>query len=213
MALSAPRRPQALQQRSQETERRILQAAVRVLGEAGVEALTTAEVSAAAGVSVGSIYRRFGNKEQLLLATQSEFLRLFEEKLNQQLSGIPSEDAGDPARTIAYAAKVVATCFAENAAPLRVLLIVGLTHEDIRRQGHLASVRGGSSFAELILNHRDSLAHENPEAAVDFAFRMVYSACSHRIMQGETLESNRRRTWAETIDELARAARAYLLCA
>ena len=202
-----------MQQRSHETEQRILQAAVRVLGEAGVEALTTAEVSAAAGVSVGSIYRRFGNKEQLLLATQSEFLRLFEGNLYQELSGIPREDANDPARTIAYATKVVGTCFAENAAPLRALLVVGLSHEDIRLQGHLASVRGGSRFAELILNHRDALAHEDPEAAVDFAFRMVYAACSHRIMQGETLESLRRRTWAGTIDELARAARAYLLCA
>ncbi|YCK79848.1 TetR/AcrR family transcriptional regulator (plasmid) [Arthrobacter sp. D3-18] len=213
MAGSAPQRPQAVQQRSQETEQRILQAAVRVLGEAGVEALTTAEVSAAAGVSVGSIYRRFGNKEQLLLATQSEFLRLFEGNLYQELSGIPSKDARDPARTIAYATKVVGMSFAKNAAPLRVLLIVGLTHEDIRLQGHLASVRGGSRFGELILNHRDSLAHEDPEAAVDFAFRLIYSACSHRIMQGENLESLRRRTWPETIDELARAARAYLLCA
>ncbi len=212
MALSVPQRPQAVQLRSKETEQRILQAAVRVLGEAGAEGLTTAEVSSAADVSVGSIYRRFGNKEQLLLATQSEFLRLFEDKFSARLSSITSADAEDPAQTIVHAAKTLATCFAEDAAPLRVLLVLGLSHEVVQRQGHLASVRGGAMFGDLILSHRHTLAHENPEAAVDFSFRLIYAACSHRIIQGESLESIRRRSWPEVIDELARTVRAYLLC-
>ena len=46
---------------------------------------STAHVSEVAGVSVGSIYRRFGNKEQLLLATQAEFVRAFLEDFTARL--------------------------------------------------------------------------------------------------------------------------------
>lgn len=56
------------QQRSIATVRVILQATTRVLKHGGYAALTTNAVAEAAGVSVGSVYQYFPNKESLLAA-------------------------------------------------------------------------------------------------------------------------------------------------
>lgn len=50
----------------QATRERIIQAAGRLLGEAGRDAVTTRSVSAAAGVQPPTIYRLFGDKDGLL---------------------------------------------------------------------------------------------------------------------------------------------------
>jgi AcrR family transcriptional regulator len=54
--------PPARQARSRLTRQRILAAGTARLEEGGTEMLTIAAVAARAGVSVGSVYRRFGDK-------------------------------------------------------------------------------------------------------------------------------------------------------
>ncbi|MGH3412984.1 MAG: helix-turn-helix domain-containing protein, partial [Marmoricola sp.] len=59
------RRRRPRQQRSREMVERILGAAVRVLTEAGYAGMSTNQVAAEAGVSVGSLYRYFADKEEI----------------------------------------------------------------------------------------------------------------------------------------------------
>jgi AcrR family transcriptional regulator len=54
------------QARSRETVRAILEAAARILEERGIAAATTDAIAERAGVSVGSLYQYFPNKESLL---------------------------------------------------------------------------------------------------------------------------------------------------
>ena len=58
----------ALQQRSQRSVQKLLAGAEAVLARDGWAAFTINSVAAETGVSVGGIYRRFTNKEQLLRA-------------------------------------------------------------------------------------------------------------------------------------------------
>lgn len=211
MPKTAAVKPPALQPRSRKTERNILEAALRILGEIGAEGLTTDRVSQAAGVSVGTIYRRFGNKEQLLRSTQFEFLRIFTENLDHRFAALTDQDAADPARTILHMTRSMAENFRDHADPLRQLLIVGMQNPVIFQDGRQASVEGGRKYTAQILRHREAIAHEDPEAAVDFTYRLVYAACSHRLTQGQNLESARMTPWAEMITRLADANRAYLL--
>ena len=55
------------------TRELIFQAGAGLLEEGGAEALTVAAVAARAGVSVGSVYRRFGDKDRLLASLQADF--------------------------------------------------------------------------------------------------------------------------------------------
>ncbi|WNG85067.1 TetR/AcrR family transcriptional regulator [Mycobacterium sp. ITM-2016-00316] len=61
-------RKQPRQQRSAQTRRVILDAAARVFGEHGYAAGTTNRIAAAAGVSIGSLYQYFPNKDAILAA-------------------------------------------------------------------------------------------------------------------------------------------------
>ena len=67
----APRR-QPRQDRSAQLVEDILEAALRVLLREGVERFTTVRVAEEAGVSVGSLYQYFPNKEALLFRLQTD---------------------------------------------------------------------------------------------------------------------------------------------
>jgi AcrR family transcriptional regulator len=206
------RRPPALQGRSRETRQRILEAALHILRESGVEALSTAHVSEVAGVSVGSIYRRFGNKEQLLLATQAEFVRAFLEDFTARLDELPSGGVEvSPPVAFAHAAESLVREFEANAQAMRVLLLLGLQNAEIFEAGRQAGAAGGRAYARFMLEHRAAIRRPDPEQAVDYTFRLIYAACSHRITQGPDLDSPRRLSWDELVHELSETVCAYLL--
>lgn len=60
------------QARSKQLVADILEAATRVLGRDGARRFTTARVAEAAGVSVGSLYQYFPNKESILFRLQTD---------------------------------------------------------------------------------------------------------------------------------------------
>jgi AcrR family transcriptional regulator len=68
--VTARKRPQ--QERSTRLVADILEAAVRVLAREGAPRFTAARVAEAAGVSVGSLYQYFPNKEAMLFRLQTE---------------------------------------------------------------------------------------------------------------------------------------------
>ena len=59
--------------------RRILEAAERLVAEQGVEGLCMGDVAGAAGVGVGTLYRRFGDRAGLAYALLDERTREFQE--------------------------------------------------------------------------------------------------------------------------------------
>jgi AcrR family transcriptional regulator len=59
-------RRQPVQERSRRTVRQILDAAERIIGEAGVDAVTTRAVAERAGIVAPSLYRFFADREEIL---------------------------------------------------------------------------------------------------------------------------------------------------
>jgi AcrR family transcriptional regulator len=66
-------RKQPLQERSRETVAVILEAAARILEERGLEGYNTNAIAERGGVSVGSVYQYFPNKDALTLALIAKF--------------------------------------------------------------------------------------------------------------------------------------------
>lgn len=83
-------RKQPTQLRSQEMVERIVDAAGRVLQEQGIAGFGTRQVAEKAGISVGSLYQYYANKQQLLQALQEQLtdrmMRMFK-ALVPQLTG------------------------------------------------------------------------------------------------------------------------------
>lgn len=64
------------EQRSAETQRRLLDATIKLLLERGYTRLTTPEIAAAAGVSRGALTHHFANKEDIVASAIEHQLRL-----------------------------------------------------------------------------------------------------------------------------------------
>jgi AcrR family transcriptional regulator len=98
---------------------RVLNAAQRLLSKSGVDAVDIREVARAAGVGVGTVYRRFGDKGGLLAALLDERERAFQDRL---LSGPAPLGPGAPPqqRLVAFLC-ALAEMTDENLALLSML--------------------------------------------------------------------------------------------
>ncbi|MFJ4979065.1 TetR family transcriptional regulator [Streptomyces coeruleorubidus] len=79
-----------VQRRSAERLTRILDACAGLLDEVGYDALSTRAVAQRAGVPIGSVYRFFGNKRQMVDALAQRNLEHYSERVVQRL-----REAGD----------------------------------------------------------------------------------------------------------------------
>ena len=92
--MSGSRRRRPVQQRSRDMVERILDAATHVLASHGYGQMSTNRVAEVAGVSVGSLYRYFADKEEIF-----ETLRMrASDAILQQLTTAIAEAAGQPPR-------------------------------------------------------------------------------------------------------------------
>lgn len=196
------------QRRSREALERVLQAGVELLGETDYDGFTLGELSRRAQVSVGSIYARFGSKEELFLALQDVIqARLLEE---QGAAFTALGDAG-PGEAIDASVGVLAAATRRHAAVLRVLMVRSAVDERTRESGSRSVGRLAELFTGAVLAQRDAIAHPDPELAADIAFRMVFSTLARRVIFGPTFESKRRIAFDRFVAEQATLCRAYLL--
>lgn len=107
-----------VQERARRQVQRILDAAAARVGEAGIEALTTNAVAAHAGVSVGSLYQYFPNKDALVRALAARFI----EELDRRLPVPPGDDpsAWSLPAEVGRAVTVLADFIEEHPAYLHV---------------------------------------------------------------------------------------------
>jgi len=204
--------PPALQERSRRTQDRILTAGMQLLQEGGAEALTVVAVAELAGVAVGSLYRRFGDKDRLLGAIQARFTEDFGAEFRRRVSETGLSASTPPPKVIAAAVVGVSETFRANSPLLRVFMLLGAENPAVFEVGAVASIKGGRTFRDAVMLAAPALRHHpDVEAAIDFAYRLTYAGCAHRIIHGEHLESARPLGWEQLIDELRIAVTAYLL--
>lgn len=194
------------------TQDRIFAAGTRLLKEGVGEALTVAAVAAEAGVAVGSVYRRFGDKERLLLAIQAQFADDLRTEYRQRVADTGLTAAIPPAEIIASAVSGVAETFRVHAPLLREFILLGTRNPTVFDQAAVSNIEGGRTFRDTVMLAAPALRHHpDVEAAIDFAHRLVYATCMHRVVHGEHHESARPLPWPELIEQLHKAVTAYLL--
>ncbi len=80
------------QERSRDTVEVIVKATTRVLLKDGYEACTTNRVAAEAGVSIGSVYQYFPNKESLVMAVMERHQEELRETMVERLAQLAGAD-------------------------------------------------------------------------------------------------------------------------
>lgn len=116
-----PRKPPQ-QSRAKHTVSSILDATVRVLDREGAEAATTTRIAEVAGVSVGTLYQYFGNRDSILDALQDrEFERATEFMLR-----VLAEPDGNPEQIARRVIEGLLELYAACPALHRLLVVEGL---------------------------------------------------------------------------------------
>jgi AcrR family transcriptional regulator len=199
------------QARSRESLERVLEAGQELLEEKGWEGFTVQEVSRRAKVSIGSIYARAPSKESLILAVYDRAVAKIGEQNRALLENDAPWEGLEPRELIARAVRELGAQSFAHEKILRVFMARSPTDPVIRERGSAQVRLLAERFEGLLLRHKDEITHPNPDVAIDVAFRMTFSTISRRITMGKNWGEFRATTDEQLLEELGRAAAAYLL--
>ncbi len=82
--VNGPPEPQSLTEKQSARRRRVLDAAMDLASEGGYEAVQMRAVAARADVALGTLYRYFSSKDQLLAAVRADWTSALERRLARQ---------------------------------------------------------------------------------------------------------------------------------
>jgi AcrR family transcriptional regulator len=160
-ALEPRRTPR--QARALATQEAILEAAAQIISRDGLAAFTTNAVAERAGVSIGSLYQYFANKDGLMVA-------LIDRQQQQQLATLHAALAGISAEASLADAVRAMVRGAMHHHRHDAMLATAIDHEEARLpvgamlDAYLA--RGGAVVAALFGRYAAQLAHIDAAAAV-----------------------------------------------
>src|SRR3954462_7476904 len=158
------------QARSRRTLERLLSATVAVIEEEGLAGVTIPGVAARAGVSTGSIYRRFIDKDALI---RGAFLRLLEEsRIANRKALKPERFAGlSLVRMSGALCRGLVRQFRSHPKLLKALdQFLDVQTDATFREQAVSMIADNTRMAvELLLPFRDRIASNDPERAITFA--------------------------------------------
>jgi len=164
----------AHQARSRESLARLLKATADVLNQEGLEGATIPRIAARAGLSPGTVYRRFPDKDALL---REVCLRLFDENYRQTKLLLATERWKEMSLA-EMAQSIIAISLKGHQVHrglLRALLFFTLQHPDAAfvRKSEELEWKTFQDVADLLLTRKKEIHHPDPASAVKFAMLMV----------------------------------------
>ena len=168
-------RKQPQQARSKAMVAAILEAAIRVLIKRGYQGATTIAIAERAGVSVGSLYQYFPNKEEIVGTLIDQHARQIIACVDAALDEV---DPDDPGRAIEAMIQAAIKAHRINA-PLHKVLT-----EQVPRVGRIKVAMDTSKvlterLASFLTAHRAHLNGRDPQRAA-FVVETVVEALTHR---------------------------------
>jgi AcrR family transcriptional regulator len=197
------------QARTQESLERLLDAGEALFSAKRFEDVHVAEIASRAGTSVAAFYRRFADKEALLLA-------LHERICEQALA--TADDALAPARwegaSIRQVLEQIVAFLIEVLEARETLDLAvyqrGLTDAAFRERSVRVSRHVMAGVARLLLARRAEIGHPKPERAVAFAMAQISSVLVHTFTAGYRDLALVRMSDREIARELVESCLAYL---
>ena len=173
------------QRRSQETLKRLLDAAEEVIREDGIGGLMVAKVVEKAHSSVGAFYRRFPDRDALLYAVQERNHAHALEIYKRQLDTLDVENA-PLEQTLEKLLSFRAAMVIKDAPLVHAFAVEGALSPTFQEEGRrfLASCR--TTMSQVILSHRDEMEHPDPELAAEVMCRLWLALMEQLVFYGES---------------------------
>ncbi|MGF7149863.1 AcrR family transcriptional regulator [Sphingomonas zeicaulis] len=168
------------QERAQTSLDRMLGAAETLLMERTSGDLTIAEVSAAAGVPVGSIYFRFKDKEELLRAVQQRIGQRLAAEHGNLVATAEAHGTGLEMRAIALVDALAEFLLRESAA-IQAMIAIATRNAALVPAGRAVQADLVEKLVGCLMGCRGEIRHPQPETAVRMAVRMLYATFARQI--------------------------------
>ena len=199
-----------VQERGRHTLERLLDAAEQMLDYVGLEGATVPAIAAAAGVSVGTVYKRFPDKDAVMRAVYERF---FADLLAANQFALDPAKWADTA-TIELVTTVVAGMvegYRSRQSLIRSLLLYAHTHADseFRERAEERRLESLKLFEALLRDRKEDIGHPHPDRAI----RFVVALFGHALQDAVVSETGSRALLAsgsESAGELARIVVGYL---
>ncbi|HLW54089.1 MAG TPA: helix-turn-helix domain-containing protein [Candidatus Angelobacter sp.] len=177
------------QERSRESLEKLLRAAIEVLGQHGIEGATIPRIAHHAGLTPGSVYRRFADKDALL---ETAILRLLERQ-DKSLRGMTP----DLAREISLRAFAETTInnliigYRSRAPMLRAIrqFVRSRRGTPFSRKASRLEISTYQQLVGLFAAHADRIKHPDPRRAIATGLMMVISTVVELIVMGDDLSA------------------------
>lgn len=165
----------AHQARSRESLRKLLDATREVLGRYGMEGATIPRIARHAGLTPGSIYRRFQDKDALLETAILEILERQEETIKTSFMPLV---AAEQVPLPEFAAKIIrgmVDAYRSNAGLLRGMrqFAQGRVNTPFAKRASILEAAHFQRTVDLFLSYRKQIRHPEPRMAVSLALKMV----------------------------------------
>lgn len=159
-----------LQARTKVTIEAIFEATIRILEKEGLDAATTTRIAELAGVSVGTLYHHFADRDAIVDALQD---REFARALGMMEEVLSSENLGSaPRETVEKVVRGLARLYEVSPGLHRVLAIEGLRAAAAGRV-EAFDVRVIAIIRTFLHSSRDVVRVEDVEAAAFVAYQSV----------------------------------------
>ncbi|GAA1741999.1 helix-turn-helix domain-containing protein [Aeromicrobium alkaliterrae] len=192
------------QARSREALRKLLTAAEEVLTEVGYEETTMAAVAERAGVSVGSIYRRFEGRDQLLAVLKERMFSDLEARIVAAVEAAPQSLEG----VVRVYVRALADAFSHSA------VLPDLFGRRDRRAlsdpGQAALEAGYDFFATVTTPYWSEIERTDVSQTVRAAAETIMASFVHRAMRAQGAHGEfSDEDWSQYADRLAEMVLAF----
>ncbi|PPE73568.1 TetR family transcriptional regulator [Solimonas fluminis] len=175
-----PQLKQPVQERSRFTVAAILEAAVQVFEEHGHAAGTTARIADRAGISVGSLYQYFPNKDAILVALAERHLDDAEAQARRLLDAAAGGDRWPLELLLEALVAAFLALHQQHPGLHRLLYEGGLLPEQTRERLRQLERRYGEELAQVLARHPE-VRRDDAELQAWFVIQML-EHFTHRLV-------------------------------
>ncbi|MBX3027592.1 TetR/AcrR family transcriptional regulator [bacterium] len=197
------------QARSEETLRRLLNAAEELIIEKGHHAVSIPEIARRAGSSVGGFYARFRDKNELLRALEERHFLELMQRVERLADASRWADAATA--TIVEAAVAELVSITRERRPIIAAFLVNALQDPVLLEGGLRFRRTVEErLSALFLTRRDEMSHPDPGLAIELAIQTAFAIMQQHVLIEETRAQGRPLSDAELRRELTTLVLRYV---
>lgn len=201
------RKPQ--QKRSRDSLEQMMAAGMELLCQEGTEDFSVADLSARSGISIGSIYQRFGSKEKIYLALQERILEELDGTVDVAFAvGLQGELSPD--EVVFRAVQLFTSHVQRHETILRSMIKLDTGNEQAARRGERSCEKIGGAFCTFLQSHLPLEKSSQRSQQYDLCFRMIFATTWARILRQPMAISDDMLTWDLLTAELSNLCCAYL---